>query len=146
MSVQCSGDENSYFQIQKETGQISVAGVVNFEAKPLFTLVVRVTDDGTPPLSDTATVTITVADVNEAPTINSNQVATTDENTPRGAQVMQLQSSDVDVKNVQWSTVQWSLVSGGDTALAVSTTGVVSVLNDVLDFETKDVQHRSESH
>ncbi|KAK7104975.1 hypothetical protein V1264_019607 [Littorina saxatilis] len=54
------------------------AELLNHEATPLFSLTLRSTDDGTPPLSVNATVTVEVKDVNEPPTsvaLDSHQVA-----------------------------------------------------------------------
>ncbi len=64
-----AGNTGGAFTIGATSGQITVANAaaVNFEATPSFSLTVQITDDGTPPLSDTATVTITVLDVNEPP-------------------------------------------------------------------------------
>ncbi|HQZ90252.1 MAG TPA: Ig-like domain-containing protein [Thermomicrobiales bacterium] len=55
------------FVIDAATGTITVAdnAPLDFETTPTFHLVVTVTDDGTPPLSATATITIQLTDVPE---------------------------------------------------------------------------------
>nr|MBA3485297.1 cadherin domain-containing protein [Pirellulales bacterium] len=62
------------FAIDPSTGAITVNDVsqLNFEQSPQFTLTIQVTDDGFPSsLSDTATVTIDVTDLQEAPVVDS---------------------------------------------------------------------------
>ena len=64
------GNTGGAFQINAATGQISVANpvAINFETSPVFQLTVQVTDsDVADPLSDTATVTISLTDIVEAP-------------------------------------------------------------------------------
>ncbi|MCH8992068.1 MAG: tandem-95 repeat protein, partial [Acidobacteria bacterium] len=66
-----SGNASGAFAIDSATGQITVsdAGPLDFEVTPTFALIVRVTDDGAGPLGDSATVTVNLGDVNEAPTV-----------------------------------------------------------------------------
>jgi ELWxxDGT repeat protein len=62
----------SIFSIDTAKGSLSIptAGVLDFESNSSYTLVVRVTDNGTPNLYTDQTVTVTVADVNEAATFS----------------------------------------------------------------------------
>jgi hypothetical protein len=60
------GDDEA-FGIDETTGQLSVAGPLDFEENPVYTLLVRVADSGTPTLADTAFITIQVRDENDAP-------------------------------------------------------------------------------
>ena len=62
-----AGNTGGAFAIDPSTGQITVAGGINYEVTPSFSLTVQVTDGGSPNLSGTATITIGVIDVNEAP-------------------------------------------------------------------------------
>ncbi len=63
------GTGQTAFAISAATGELTVAdgSKLNFEATPVLTVTVRVTDDGSPNLSDTATITINLTDVNDAP-------------------------------------------------------------------------------
>ena len=63
------GNTNDAFAISN-TGAITVNGdgKIDFETTETYTLTVRVADGGSPALTDTATITINVNDVNEAPT------------------------------------------------------------------------------
>jgi VCBS repeat-containing protein len=67
-----AGNTGGAFAINPTSGAITVAQPPNFEATPAYSLTVEVTDDGTPaPLSGTATITINVTNVNEAPSITA---------------------------------------------------------------------------
>jgi hypothetical protein len=55
-----TGNVGSAFAINPLTGEITVAGALNFETLAEYILTITVTDDAEPALSDTATITITV--------------------------------------------------------------------------------------
>ncbi len=61
-----SGNTGGAFAIDSATGDIAVAGPLDFESTPSFELAVTVSDG---PLSDTATATINVVDVFEIPAV-----------------------------------------------------------------------------
>ena len=63
-----SGNTGNVFAIDDETGAITVAGALDHETTPSYTLTVKVSD-GHPTMegTDTATVTVTVTDVAENP-------------------------------------------------------------------------------
>ncbi|WP_177236806.1 cadherin repeat domain-containing protein [Spirosoma endophyticum] len=62
-----AGNTNNTFAINAATGQLTVANsaVLNYEVTPSYSLIVQVSDNGTPVLSTTATVTVNVINVNE---------------------------------------------------------------------------------
>ena len=62
-----AGNTGSTFEINTSTGEITTATILDFETTPSYTLTVVVMDDGTPQESDTASITIQLGDVNEAP-------------------------------------------------------------------------------
>jgi hypothetical protein len=64
-----TGNASGAFAIDAGTGQITVtnAAALDYEATTAFTLTVRVTDSGSPALSSTAAVTISLNDLNEVP-------------------------------------------------------------------------------
>ena len=66
------GNTGGAFAINASTGQITVnnPSALNFETTPSFSLTVQVTDAGTPGLTDTATVTINLNNLNENPIVN----------------------------------------------------------------------------
>lgn len=63
------GNVGNAFAIDAATGEITVsnAQALDFETVPEFQLTVEVTDNGDAPLSDTATITVTLLDVVEPP-------------------------------------------------------------------------------
>ena len=65
-----AGNTGNAFAIDSSSGQITVANAtaLDFEVTPSFTLTVQVQDAGG--LTDTATVTINLTNVNETPTAN----------------------------------------------------------------------------
>jgi VCBS repeat-containing protein len=67
-----SGNTGGAFSINASNGNIVVTNstLLNYETTTSFPLVIKVTDNGTVPLSAQATVTINVKDINEAPVIN----------------------------------------------------------------------------
>jgi hypothetical protein len=68
------GADASKFDINATTGALSFKAAPNFENKAdadangVYVVTVRATDNGTPGLTDDQTISVTVADVNEAPT------------------------------------------------------------------------------
>jgi VCBS repeat-containing protein len=79
-----SGNTNGAFQINASTGQITVAGALDFEAGPTsYSLVVRATDSGAPTRFGEATIKIDVTNANDAP-VASPQTVNTNEDTAAG--------------------------------------------------------------
>lgn len=132
------------FTIGSSSGLLTVLTPPNFEAKSMYTYTLRVTDTGNPPLSDTATLTVHILDVNEAPTIaaqaftlNENSVATTPVSGP-------VVANDVDAADQ--GKLTYSILPGLSSSLFQidSSSGQISVANGVsvsdiwysdLDFE-----------
>ena len=73
-----AGNTDGAFSIDAN-GQIKVANstALDFETNPTFNLTIEATDDGSPSLSDTTTVIITLNNVNDAP-VDLQATATTD--------------------------------------------------------------------
>lgn len=124
------------FVIHAQTGLITVANaaLLNFESVPSVTLTVSVSDSGNPGLSSSAQVTISLTNVNEAPTI-TNQTFTLVENSANGTTVGNVVGSDVDAGQ----SLSYSIISGNmNGAFAINAaTGRITVANSAaLDFET----------
>ena len=79
-----AGNTGGAFAIDPTTGQVTVANpaAVDFETTPTFSLTVEVTDDGTPPRSGTATITVTLTDVNDAPVAQSQTESMSEDGAP----------------------------------------------------------------
>jgi VCBS repeat-containing protein len=131
-----AGNTAGAFAIDPTTGQITVANssALDFETNPSFSLTVQVTDDGSPVLSGTATVTINLADISEPPVVNP-ATFTVAENSPNGTVVGTVTFTDSDASQ----THVFSIL-GGNTggAFAIDpSTGTITVANGAaLDFET----------
>lgn len=126
------------FAINATTGEITVADAnqLDFETTTTFTLQVQATDGGSPALSATATITLNLLNVNEAPTdiAPDNLTIAENTNTAGGVSVGVLTAADADV----FETFTYSIQPGGDGTL-FSIGGIGSdelVLDDgVIDFE-----------
>lgn len=118
-----AGNTGTAFAIDS-SGQITVAtsSALNFETTPTFSLTVQATDNGTPNLSGSATITVNLSNVNEGPTAVSDTITVaeggtaTTLSTPSGATSVLSNDSDPDV---------------GDT-LTVTTTPVTPPSNGIL--------------
>jgi gliding motility-associated-like protein len=127
-----TGDaDNASFTIDGAT--LKTAGVFDFETKSSYSVRVRVTDAGG--LTFEKVFTITVTDVNDAPTnisLSSNNVA---ENAASGTSVATMSATDVDAGD----TFTYSLVAGTGDADNASFTidGATLKTAGVFDFETK---------
>ena len=122
-----AGDPGGAFSIDAATGQITVADgtQLDFESQASYSLTVQVQDSGTGNLTDTATVTIDLNDVNEAPVINdqtlSMEVGSTIVGTPF--------AEDPDGNTLTYSIVANDSHSPADFAID-SATGEITVNSD----------------
>jgi len=129
------GNTGGAFAIDATTGQISVAtsAALDFEAAPAFALTVQVTDNGAPPQSGSAVITIDLSNVNEAP-VPTGGPFTIAENSAIGTVVGTVVPNDPDTGQTHAFSI-----TGGNTggAFAInSTTGQITVANSAaLDFE-----------
>ncbi|XP_072352995.1 protocadherin Fat 1a isoform X3 [Scyliorhinus torazame] len=93
-----NGNQGNPFTIDITNGEIKVAQHLDREKISGYTLTVQALDNGVPPRSNTTTVNIDVADVNDNPPMFSqaNYSVIIQENKPIGASVLQLQVIDRD--------------------------------------------------
>lgn len=79
-----SGNTGGAFAIHAASGQLSVAnaGAINFEVTPSYSLVVRVTDSGSPALFADATIGVNVTNVDEGPALANDDTFTLVEDSP----------------------------------------------------------------
>jgi len=128
-----AGNTGNVFAINTGTGQITVASpTLNFEGINQYNLTVQATDNGTPALSDTATVTINITNLNEAPMFLAPTTFTISENRPVGQFV-----GDVNTSDPEGNTVTYSIVGGDpNTQFAInSATGVITVAKATINYE-----------
>ena len=132
-----AGNTNGAFAISASTGQLTVANIsaLDFEATPTFSLTVQATDNGSPVLSSSATVTVNLTNVNEAPTDIALSNAIVAENLPSGTAVGTLSTTDPDAAG----SFTYTLVSGsGSTDNAAFTiAGDTLQTAAAFDYETK---------
>jgi len=98
--------DNASFNIDGD--QLRASSAFDFETKSSYTVRIRVTDDGAPSLSNEATFTIAVTNVNEAPTDVSLSNASIREQLAVGTTVGTFAATDADAGD----TFSYSLVSG----------------------------------
>jgi len=130
-----AGNGAGAFAIDSGTGEITVAdsSVLDFETTPTFSLTVGVEDTGA--LTDSATVTINLTDLNEAPTIDNQTLPNLAENSVNSTSVGTVSADDVDTGD----SLTYSITAGNDAgAFAIDAgTGEITVADSsVLDFET----------
>lgn len=131
-----AGNTNGTFAIDPATGQITVADptMLNYEGTPAYSLTVRATDNGSPALSATGTINISVLDANEPPVMNPASF-TLAENSATGTVVGTVTASDPDAGQSRTFLIIAGN-SGGAFAINPST-GLITVFNgSLLDFET----------
>jgi VCBS repeat-containing protein len=131
------GDPSGAFAINASTGAITVANssALDFETTPTFTLTVTVTDNGTPNLSDTGTITVNLTDLNEAPVANDATFSVA-ENSPNGTAVGTVTATDQDVP-AQTLTYAITVGNTGGAFAIDPATGQITVANSAaVDTET----------
>lgn len=124
-----AGNAGGAFAINSGSGEITVASGLDFESASQHVLTVAVSDGS---LSDTATITIDVSNVNEAPVVN-NGSASISEGAVIGSVVTTVTSSDPDAGD----GVTYAITAGNPSGAFVinATTGEISTAT-VLDYET----------
>uniref|UniRef100_A0A8C5P376 Protocadherin Fat 2 n=1 Tax=Jaculus jaculus TaxID=51337 RepID=A0A8C5P376_JACJA len=92
------GNQLGHFTIHPEKGELQVAVALDWEQTPSYSLRLRATDSGQPPLYEDAEVDVQVIDVNDNPPrfFQLNYSTTVQENSPAGIKVLQLILSDPD--------------------------------------------------
>ena len=133
-----SGNEGRKFEIHPKTGMISVAsGDLDHEVRSTYFLTIQAQDGGDPPLSNHATVNITVQDVNDnAPYFGQlSYNAEINEAAVRGERIIGITASDSD--SGENGRVMYSIRSGDRNKQFQidSITGLISVASGDLDRE-----------
>ena len=129
-----AGNTGGAFSIDR-AGQIHVAnsGALDFETTPTFGLTVQATDNGSPVLSGSATITVNLTNVNEAP-VASPATFTLAENSVNDAIVGTVAVADRDAGTI----FSWAITGGNAAgAFAIDSGGQIRVASSgALDFET----------
>jgi gliding motility-associated-like protein len=126
-----SGNNGTAFTID-DSGVIRVndSTALNYEASPVFTLTVRVSDGD---LSDDGIITVKLVNVNENPVISDGSVSI-NENSENGASVYHVLASDPDTPV---ELLRFSIIYGNtDKAFSIDNAGQITVNNaSKIDFE-----------
>ena len=125
-----SHDDDDKFLLDKDTGMITLAHgiMLDYENRSDYSLIVKATDKATFNKSSTATITIKVKDINEAPEIMINPKNVFKEiNSTKGAEVMQIGGSDPDT-NPNFNNLTYSLKEDRPSYFAIDkVTGKITV-------------------
>ncbi|XP_062556294.1 fat-like cadherin-related tumor suppressor homolog isoform X3 [Armigeres subalbatus] len=135
-----NGDGEGSFKIDKLSGTIRTAKLLDFEERQVHSLVVKAIDRGTPSLSSETSVIVEIIDVNEnryAPQFEDFVLTgTITENKPPGAHVMQVVAKDNDPPGPD-SRVNYSIKGGDGLGIfAIDNEGVIRTMAS-LDLESK---------
>ncbi|XP_058123843.1 fat-like cadherin-related tumor suppressor homolog [Anopheles ziemanni] len=135
-----NGDGEGSFRIDKQSGTIRTAKMLDFEERQVHSLIVKAIDRGTPSLSSETAVIVEVIDVNEnrfAPQFEDYVlVGSIAENKPPGAQVMHVVAKDADLPGPD-SRVTYSIKGGDGLGIfTIDNEGTIRTLAS-LDLETK---------
>lgn len=138
------GNHNDAFKVNPASGQISVnSAVLDFESRAVYSLKLRVSDNGAGLLSDTCTVTVTLNDMQEKPKMNTGVfevvemavVGTVVTSTTSGADAVT--ASDPDAADS--GKLKFSIKSGnvGNAFLVNQATGQLTVKANVINYELR---------
>lgn len=112
--VKTERNETDFFEIDPHNGLILTKQVLDYEGTKHFNLKIRVTDNGTFPLSSEAFVFINVTDVNDNPPdfVTSQYEASLDEMAKCGHIVIKIQASDPDTGDL--NNLKYKILSGNE--------------------------------
>ncbi|XP_062333238.1 protocadherin Fat 1a isoform X1 [Osmerus eperlanus] len=129
--VEEKGKSSEYFSIDRDTGVIWTAQMLDHDQIQQHKLTVRAVDGGVPALSSDVTVTVDITDLNDnAPMFTENVYeATVSELAPRGHFVTQVQASDADSSDT--GKLEFTILSGNeDQNFAIDkNTGAIVISN-----------------
>ncbi|XP_068187350.1 protocadherin Fat 3 [Antennarius striatus] len=124
-------NSSDYFQIDSNSGLISMAYLLDYELIQRYNFIVRAVDSGDPALSSDVSVTVTITDTNDSPPNFSQTMyeAFVSELAPRGHFVTCVQASDADICDA--NSLRYSILSGNErmTFMMEPDTGVIRLSN-----------------
>jgi PKD repeat protein len=134
-----SGNTNDAFAIEtvNDGGRLTVnnAAMLNYEETQQFALIIQASDNGSPIMSSTDTVRVTVTNVNESPVI-ADAVMYVKEYSANGTIIDTARASDVDLTDHITYSIQYQPITGVFTIDATS--GAIKLLDSSkIDYATK---------
>ena len=138
-----SGDPGGMFTVDPSTGLIHLSGELDYQTQSLYQLVVIAQDGGTPPRNSTASVNISIEDVNNhAPRFDLVQYTISIlENTTVGTLVGVITASDPDAASITYILTVNSYDDDGFPLFSLDNETGVLVTTAPLDRELSPVHH-----
>ena len=131
------GNIGGAFAINSTTGVLTVNTTsLDYESLRSYLLTIQVIDNGNPALSGSATVTVNVTDVKEAPTNLTLSKTAIAENQPRRTTVGVFSKTDPDVRDVSVYTLVSGVGSADNANFTIDAHGNLKTAA-VFDFETR---------
>ncbi|XP_053097335.1 protocadherin alpha-8-like [Pangasianodon hypophthalmus] len=143
--VRCFVSQNSPFVLESTQGKyysLVLNGALDREENALYNVSVTATDEGVPPLSSTAVLTVHISDVNDnAPRFPESSVNVyVEENSPAGALIASVSAQDIDFgENAQ---ITYSLLGNSNMPLssAVSINSVTGEIYSMQSFNFEEMK------
>ncbi|XP_024906692.1 protocadherin Fat 4 [Pteropus alecto] len=127
-----SGNENGAFSIHPQTGQITVTAELDRETLPVYNLTVLAVDSGTPSATGSASLLVTLEDINDNGPVLTVCEGEVMENKRPGTLVTTLQSTDPDLPPNQGPFTYYLLSTGPATNyFSLSAAGVLSTTREI---------------
>ncbi|XP_036985754.2 protocadherin Fat 4 isoform X1 [Artibeus jamaicensis] len=127
-----SGNDNGAFSINPQTGQITVTAELDRESLPVYNLTVLAVDSGTPSATGSASLLVTLEDINDNGPVLTTCKGEVTENKRPGTLVMTLQSTDPDLPPNQGPFTYYLLSTGPATNyFSLNTAGVLSTTREI---------------
>ena len=131
LQYQTQGLANPVFSISS-SGLLQVAGELDREEESSYSFTVVVSDQGTPPRSDEASVMVTVTDIDDNPPMFTQDiyVATLNGTTVEGTHVITVECTDID-EGIN-AGITYNLVTSDDTRFfSIDASGMIQVDEDL---------------
>nr|XP_056711917.1 protocadherin Fat 4 [Euleptes europaea] len=127
-----NGNYNGAFSINPQTGQVTVTAELDRENIPVYNLTVLAIDSGAPSATGSASLLVTLEDINDNGPTLSTMEGKIMENNRAGTLVMTLQSSDPDLPLNQGPFSYYLLSTGTATSyFSLSTAGVLTTTREI---------------
>ncbi|XP_075056154.1 protocadherin Fat 4 [Mixophyes fleayi] len=127
-----AGNDKGAFSINPQTGQVTVTTELDRETTPIYNFTVLAIDSGTPSATGSATLRVTLEDINDnGPALSTTQ-GEVKENHRAGTHVMTLQSTDYDLPPNQGPFNYYLLSTGPATSyFSLSPGGMLTTTREI---------------
>ena len=127
-----AGADSSLVSIDPSSGEVTLDSSANYEIKDSYSFDVIATDNGT--LTDTQGVTVSVSDVNEAPTISTGASGSVAENAATSTVIYDAAASDVDAGD----GITFSVAGADSSLVSIDPSSGEVTLDSSANYEIKD--------